>query len=131
MLVSVILIVFNTCIVRMMFIFQLLLNPLTENKIAKDDTKIIRYSSKLHLYELKDGDSGVYQCVILNSFGPAYSMKASIEVHGSFCLINYFLIFLRLFNLFQYLMNCANFVVLNVQLCNYSNYVFQMKKNQK
>ncbi|XP_071141940.1 leucine-rich repeats and immunoglobulin-like domains protein 3 [Mytilus edulis] len=59
----------------------LLLNPLTENKIAKDDTKIIRYSSKLHLYELKDGDSGVYQCVILNSFGPAYSMKASIEVH--------------------------------------------------
>jgi len=57
---------------------------LTENKVNKDDSKIIRYSSKLHLYNLKDSEAGIYQCVISNSFGPAYSMKAHIEVHGNF-----------------------------------------------
>ena len=60
---------------------MLMLNPLTENKVNKDDSKIIRYSSKLHLYNLNDSEAGIYQCVISNSFGPAYSKRAQIEVH--------------------------------------------------
>lgn len=58
----------------------LLLNPIVVNTVNKDDPKIIRYSSKLHLHNLKDDDAGTYQCVIANSFGPAYSRKANVEV---------------------------------------------------
>lgn len=67
----------------LLFLFQLLLNPMVTNRVNKNDSKIIRYSTNLHLHNLKDSDAGIYQCVISNSFGPAYSRKAEIDVHGN------------------------------------------------
>lgn len=52
-----------------------------ENFASQEDD-ITNYVSKLHLRNIQDGAAGKYQCIISNNFGPAYSKKADITVHG-------------------------------------------------
>ena len=45
-------------------------------------TTMVRLVTTLHISEVTDEDSGLYQCIISNNLGTTYSNKANIAVHG-------------------------------------------------
>ncbi|ELU11894.1 hypothetical protein CAPTEDRAFT_221265 [Capitella teleta] len=49
--------------------------------IASVSGFITQVRSILHLLDVQDEDTGVYQCIVSNTLGSAYSSKASVTVH--------------------------------------------------
>lgn len=63
------------------FAFQ----PITdaeEESFASEEGEVTEYTTILHLRDVQMDMAGSYQCVISNQFGPAYSKRAVIVVHG-------------------------------------------------
>ena len=46
-----------------------------------DDDSVTRFTTILHLLNIRDEDSGLYQCVISNQFGASYSKRANVNVY--------------------------------------------------
>ncbi|XP_021350944.1 leucine-rich repeats and immunoglobulin-like domains protein 2 [Mizuhopecten yessoensis] len=59
---------------------MLLMDKNVEN-FVRADGDIYNYTSHLHLTRIQDSDMGLYQCIISNEFGSAYSNKSDIRVH--------------------------------------------------
>lgn len=61
--------------------FQLLSNANTEVK-AESDGEVKRYTSYLHLVNIRDSMAGRYQCFVSNDFGSSFSQRAYVNVFG-------------------------------------------------
>ncbi len=53
------------------------------NRVDTDGVTV-EMTSELHLTSLQDSDAGLYQCLVSNRLGTAYSAKANITVNGKY-----------------------------------------------
>ena len=66
----------------LLVILQVLPESRVENFASVTEGSLTQLHSILHLRGVTDADAGLYQCVVSNTLGSAYSTKADITVHG-------------------------------------------------